>query len=185
MKTKSLRRSGFTLIELLAVIVIIAVIATISTPGLQRAIEKSRSVACAGNLRSIGTAVQLYLGDHENNFPIIEPYPSQPVYPADQGAAGMLAVLGPYGVEAKTLQCPTDAHEDNNFTKEGTSYMWNPTADGENLTAIMIYGRNNRAHLLKSLSRLSLCSDFTSESGVGPHSGKINTLYADGHVLIK
>jgi len=182
-KIKFRNRSGFTLVELLAVIVIIAVLAALASPGLQRAIDKSRSVACSGNLRSIGGAVQLYLGDNENNFPIIEPYPSNPVYPADQGVAGMLNVLGPYDVEAKTLQCPIDLHKDNYFAQEGTSYMWCPMADGENQNAVNIYGR--RVHLLKNLSRLSLCSDFTSPSGVGPHSGKVNTLYADGHVVTR
>ena len=175
MRTKQTNRSAFSLVELLVVMVIM--------PSMQRMFEKSRSLSCAAHLRSVGSAVQFYLQDNNNNFPIIEPYPSNPVYPPDQGALGMLDVLGPYGVEAKTLQCPTDARTDNYFAKEQTSYMWCPIADGENLNAVTLYGR--RVHLLKSLSRLSLCSDFTSESGVGPHSGKINTLYADGHVLVR
>ena len=181
MKINPTNRSAFTLIELLVVITIIAILASIAAPGMQRAIDQSRSVACAENLRSVGVAVQLYVGDNENNFPIIEPYPSNPVYPPEQGAKGMLDVLGPYDLAAKTLQCPVDVHKDNYFSQEGSSYMWSPRADGENQNAVTIYGR--RVFLIKNLSRLSLCADFTSASGVGPHSGKVNVLYADGHVM--
>ncbi len=183
MNVPPVRPSGFTLIELLLVMVIIAVLASLVTPGIQRAVEKSRSVACAGNLRSIGVAVQGYLQDNDNTFPEIEPYPSNPVYTGDKKVGGMLAILGPYGIAEKTLQCPADLRGANNYAKEKSSYMWNPIADGENQNAVTIYGR--RVHLLKRISRLSLCSDFTSESGVGPHIGKINTLYADGHVKVR
>ena len=180
--TISRSRRAFTLIELLAVIAIIAMLAGLSSPSIQRTMEKSRSAVCAMNLRSVGVAVQLYLQDNENIFPIIEPYPSNPVY-TDSQPGGMLDVLGPYGVDAKTLQCPTDMHGDKYFVSEGSSYMWCPYADGENVNAVTLYGR--RVHMLKNLSRLSMCSDFTSASGVGPHSGKINTLYADGHVIAR
>lgn len=180
MKTLPSHRAAFTLIELLVVMVIVAILATLLTPGIQKAVDKARSVACAANLRSIGSAVQGYLADNDNTFPEIEPYPSNPVYTGDQKVGGMLDVLGPYGIVDKTLQCPADIHGADNFAKEKSSYMWSPIADGENQNAVTIYGR--RVHLLKRLSRLSLCSDFTSDSGVGPHSGKVNVLYADGHV---
>ena len=188
MKNTPANRSAFTLIELLAVIVIISVLATMATPGLQRAIDKSRSIVCGANLRSIGAAVQLYLGDNDNDFPTIEPHPSHPDYPADQGASGMLDVLGPYGVEAKTLQCPVDLHGNNYFAQEGSSYMWCPMADAESANAVVIYGRtrndSTRTHLLKRLSLLRLCSDFPGVSNIRPHSGTVNTLYADGHVSV-
>ena len=163
MKCLMTNRTGFTLVELLAVMLILSMLMGLIFPNLQRATQNAQSIACAANLRTIGTAVQLYIQDNENSFPIIEGYPTNPIYPSDQGVGGMLDVLGPY------------------FLSEGSSYMWNPIADGENQNAVTIYGR--RVHLLKSLVRLSLCSDFTSPSGVGPHNGKVNTLYADGHVV--
>jgi prepilin-type processing-associated H-X9-DG protein/prepilin-type N-terminal cleavage/methylation domain-containing protein len=182
-KIRPSNRAAFTLIELLVVIVIISILATLLTPGIQKAVEKARSIACAANLRAIGASVQAYLADNDNIFPEIEPYPSNPVYTGDKKVGGMLDILGPYGVVDKTLQCPADLHGADNFAKEKSSYMWNPIADGENQNAVTIYGR--RVHLLKKLTRLSLCSDFTSESGVGPHSGKVNVLYADGHVKVR
>ena len=181
MKCLMTNRTGFTLVELLAVMLILSMLMGLIFPNLQRATQNAQSIACAANLRTIGTAVQLYIQDNENSFPIIEGYPTNPIYPSDQGVGGMLDVLGPYDIEAKNLRCPTDMQKDRYFLSEGSSYMWNPIADGENQNAVTIYGR--RVHLLKSLVRLSLCSDFTSPSGVGPHNGKVNTLYADGHVV--
>ena len=183
MKNNPDSRSGFTLIELIAVIAIISVLAMLATPGLQRAMDKSRSVACGANLRSIGASVQLYLGDNDNYFPTIEPNPSHPDYP-DLQPCGMLDVLGPYGVEAKTLQCPVDMHGNNYFAQEGSSYMWCPMADAESVNAVVIYGRT-RTHILKSISLLRLCTDFPGPSNVRPHSGNVNTLYADGHVVTR
>jgi len=51
---------GFTLIELLVVIAILALLLALLTPSLQQGRELARLAACAGNLRTIGTAVQQY-----------------------------------------------------------------------------------------------------------------------------
>lgn len=53
-------RRGFTLLELLVVISIIAVLLGLMIPSLARAREASRMTGCAGNLRSIGLAMQTY-----------------------------------------------------------------------------------------------------------------------------
>ena len=58
--------SGFTLIELLVVVAIIAVLVAILLPALQSARESARQIACASNLRSIGTAEQFYLQEYND-----------------------------------------------------------------------------------------------------------------------
>ena len=57
---------GFTLIELLVVVAIIAVLVSILLPALQSARESAREIACGANLRSIGTAEQLYLQEYND-----------------------------------------------------------------------------------------------------------------------
>ena len=63
------RQLAFTLIELLVVISIIALLIALLLPALQRAKEAADSAMCRANLKSIGTAIQAYSTDHNNELP--------------------------------------------------------------------------------------------------------------------
>jgi prepilin-type N-terminal cleavage/methylation domain-containing protein/prepilin-type processing-associated H-X9-DG protein len=62
-------RRGFTLIELLVVISIIALLLAILMPGLSRAKEQARSIACRSNLRQYAVAGRMFSDDHDFAFP--------------------------------------------------------------------------------------------------------------------
>lgn len=182
-------RGGFTLIELIAVIAIIAMLVAMAVPHMGRIQERTQSVVCMNNLRQIGVGVLSYVGENNNEYPIIEPNAQNPVYPpaseddpTEQEAKPMIDVLGPYGVTDAVLKCPADAKNGLNswYAKNDphTSYQWRVMLDGENGTAPKIYGgrRGYSVRIVKP-SRVTICTDYE-----GVHQNRLNRLYADGHV---
>lgn len=59
---------GFTLIELLVVIAILIILAVIAIPVFGGVRQKAESAQCQGNLRSISTALNAYVADHNGSL---------------------------------------------------------------------------------------------------------------------
>ncbi|MCC5828329.1 MAG: prepilin-type N-terminal cleavage/methylation domain-containing protein [Phycisphaeraceae bacterium] len=71
MRHPSQSRRGFTIVELLVVIGIIALLIGILIPALGLFQRTARHMACQSNLTNIVQAVNLYLRDHEDVFPVV------------------------------------------------------------------------------------------------------------------
>lgn len=169
------KEQGFSLIELVVVISIIAVLASLLFPVVGAMRLKADSTACTSNLRQIGLAVLIAAGDNDNRFPYIETDVQNPVYPPEIEAKGLLETLLPYGLGEKNVQCPADLKQADFFAQKGTSYEWRPMIDGETVVNPTIYTRFGA--IPASPSRIRLAMDYDRI-----HSGRMNLLYADGHV---
>jgi len=60
---------AFTLIELLVVIAIVAVLASLAYAGAGAMIGKGHSTKCLSNMRQIGAAMQMFVGDNDGRLP--------------------------------------------------------------------------------------------------------------------
>ncbi len=66
-KRHTLHRA-FTLIELLIVVAILSILAVVAVPNFQHATRRTNHARCLSNLRTLGTALQMYRVDY-NTFP--------------------------------------------------------------------------------------------------------------------
>jgi prepilin-type N-terminal cleavage/methylation domain-containing protein/prepilin-type processing-associated H-X9-DG protein len=61
-------KRAFTLIELLVVIAIIAILAAILFPVFAQAKDSAKQIACLSNMKQLGTALILYMGDFDDTW---------------------------------------------------------------------------------------------------------------------
>lgn len=192
---------GFTLLELLVVVVMVGVMALVGFSLARVARGKADEVACMGNMRQIGVAMQLYAND-------TGAYP-ETAHTASLENAWIYQLEDYLGDFDETRVCPADPNAAERLAQKGTSYVLNsyvfvPTTDafGNAVGEAM-----NRPALLEDMTQTLLafcCSDevpagpgndhthsarWTSWSAVTAdiapdrHMGKrSNYLYADGRV---
>jgi prepilin-type N-terminal cleavage/methylation domain-containing protein/prepilin-type processing-associated H-X9-DG protein len=96
---------GFTLIELLVVVAIIAVLVAILLPAMAAARERAGITECAANLHQVGMAMQGYLNDYNDCYPVV----LHPSWWTGDPAADLdkwYRLLHPYVGTYKVLNCP-------------------------------------------------------------------------------
>ena len=87
---------AFTLIELLVVIAIIAILAAILFPVFAQAREKARQTTCISNLKQVGLAMNQYVQDYDETFPMGGRYYYEAPAPSDWALFNWQTAISPY-----------------------------------------------------------------------------------------
>ncbi len=162
------RARAFTLVELLITMAIIAALTVIAVPATERVLHKTRAAHCLGNLRALGTALQLYLNDHANLMPTLVTARESKEDEED----AIDTVLSEYTEDEKFFCCKADTKR--LFETTGTSYLWNNLLNGQNSAGLNFFG------FIKDGTRIPVMSD--KEGWHKYRDVQVNILYADGHV---
>lgn len=126
------RSPAFTLIELLVSIAVIAVLIGLALPVIGRARDSARRASCLSNLRTIGQALAMYRGQHDD----LLPYAARDV-DVRLDYLDPLRALAPHldaplpSIDANHIvrtaepwRCPAD---DTAAAERGCSYYYSPT----------------------------------------------------------
>ncbi len=158
---RRVRVPGFTLTELMVAIAVIATLGALFFAVGRPMVARSREAACLGQLRSIGTALEAYLQDHNQKLPELAAGRSSKT----EDLPVLDTLLAPYLENAGAFHCPQDGVQ---FAKTGSSYLWNSTQNGKHITQLAFFGISGRP------DKIPLVTDKESW-----HPSGGNFLYAD------
>lgn len=127
-----MKSRGFTLTEVLVVMAILGVLAGIALPVTNSFVGKAREAACVKNLGGLGTALQMYLQEHNDKMPILVSGRSSKTEEGDF----LETVLLPYVDSPDAFLCPADKVE---FQRSGSSFMWNSSQNGLHVTKLSLW----------------------------------------------
>jgi prepilin-type N-terminal cleavage/methylation domain-containing protein/prepilin-type processing-associated H-X9-DG protein len=159
-------RRAFTLLELLVVIALVAMLAALGFPLAQSYQEKAHAAACMMNLRSLGAALNLYLGENNGIMPTLKLAREK----ISEDVPVIDNTLDRYAGSKKVFACPSD-HKFAAAT--GTSYHWNVALNGQSIAALNFMGVADQPGFIP------LMGDKEGFHRDPDH--KVNILYADGH----
>jgi prepilin-type N-terminal cleavage/methylation domain-containing protein/prepilin-type processing-associated H-X9-DG protein len=160
-------RSGFTLIELLVVVVVITVLAAIAFPVTSHVVQSAKASACVSNLKNLGAALNLYLGEHSEIMPVLQAGRKS----ISENVPVIDNTLNAYVQDQRVFVCPGDSQ--GIAAASGTSYYWNNALNGQSITNLQFF-------MSKGLN--AEIPVMLDKEGFHPYAAnKVNVLYADGH----
>jgi general secretion pathway protein G len=173
---------AFTLIELLVVIAIIAVLATLGYAAADSVIGKGHATKCLSNMRQIGAAMQMFVGDNDGNLP------------GTSHGVSWTNSLGAYLGTNFIGKCPAVPEH-----RARVSYGWNDSLAPAGKGIRMIASRTPSATMAVAELATNQSSEhfhfaggrggagritpnqFKAAVNVEVHNGSANYLFVDGH----
>ena len=202
---------GFTLVEVLIVAAIISVVAALLFPVGQRAMESSRRVKCASNLREIGNAIRLHLADHNNLYPAANAAKDSAVanslgwyglwyIPTAPANGGLIPYVGSQAAMDKLIVCPENIYVTDTRPSIKSPIGFPYSANYNVLVASGAAKARNSLSIAQPSQMVLMADSATGATpgtawGLGVnsttsgwaalenrHAEKMNILWADGHV---
>ena len=187
MKRTFTKQPAFTLVELLTVVTIVAVLTSLGLAATRGVTEKTRATRCLNDLRQVGIALQLYVGDNGGRFPNT----------SHQGvAASWTNTLADF-LKTNFLGrcCAVPKH------RSKLTYAWNDSladAQGYGVMASSVRARSRTMAVTELATNLTgehfhfagkrggasriTPNQFRAEVNVTCHGSSANYVFADGHV---
>ena len=163
-RTRKIR--AFTLVELLVVLAVVGVLVAVGIPVYGRMVETGRAAKCVANLRQIGTALGLYLGEHNMTMPTLLAGRTN----LSQDGDYIDNTLNAYTQgNPSVFACPSDGGQ---AAQSGTSYYWNQALNGQVMSGLNFLNNYDQTQVII----------LADKAAYHPYLvNKVNFLYADGH----
>lgn len=134
-----MNKKGFTLIELLIVVAIIGIIAAIAIPNLLVALQKGKQKATMGDMKSVGTALEVYTTDNSM------------VPNADLVTLNTATYFIPFYIKVLPLQ-----------DSWGTAWFYERGASPSDQYSVTSYGRDKLAASVAVMYQVTKLGDFNN-----------------------
>lgn len=102
-------RRAYSLIEMLVVVTLIAILVSVLIPSLRRSLQIAATTVCMNNLRSVGSALEMYRMDNGGWLPNVNAGPNQVSSGEESNETVWFMMLSPeYLDDQLALSCPED-----------------------------------------------------------------------------
>ncbi|HWL51021.1 MAG TPA: H-X9-DG-CTERM domain-containing protein [Chthoniobacteraceae bacterium] len=176
---------GFSSVELLVAVAVLVVLIALLIPAGMRSKERALQATCAGQLRQIGMAINLYASENQDHLP-------GPEFSIVNLKGHLVLKLEPYLRSSKVWRCPANPTMQDDFSTYRTrtplfGYYYAPPKESlvsyRRLQIQETYPPADR-WIMEDIDAWNYAAQPRIGRGVeGPvHPGRRNVLFLDGHV---
>ena len=189
---KTNRVNQFTLIELLVVIAIIAILAAMLLPALGKAQETARRSTCGNNLKQCSLGINFYVSDYDGY------YPNNVIYALTPDLRWVDALLdAQYLSNRKVFVCPSLRYANGvDYITPGTVMVYSDAGTPKHRrnteirfpseTLLLVEKNNTTSEKLTFAPWADLLGAISNPERLAfPHSGTMNALFCDGHIITR